>query len=48
MLTPDNYGNDGPVIVKTNMIPLLDVWFDAGEELGYEVANPNGFQQEGL
>lgn len=47
VLSTEYYGNDGPIPVKTNMIPLLDVWFDAARELGYQVADPNGFQQEG-
>lgn len=24
----------------------MDLWFKAAEELGYEVADPNGFQKE--
>lgn len=41
------YGNDGPIIVNSNIVPVLDLWLEAGNELGYSVGDPNGFQREG-
>ncbi|KAG4076679.1 hypothetical protein HA402_001966 [Bradysia odoriphaga] len=41
------YGKDGPIMVNSNHdVPILDLWFDAGNELGYSVGDPNGFQRE--
>lgn len=41
------YGKDGPIMVNSNDdAPILDLWFDAGNELGYPVGDPNGFQRE--
>lgn len=41
------YGHDGPVMVDSSNIPILDLWFQAGNELGYSPVDPNGFQSEG-
>lgn len=39
---------DGPIEVNTSMVPILDLWLEAGLELGYEIGDPNGFQREGI
>lgn len=31
----------------TSELPILDLWLEAGRELGYDIADPNGFQREG-
>lgn len=48
MNNAEYYGHDGPIQVKTNIFPLLDVWLEAGKELGYQIADPNDFQKEGV
>ncbi|KAJ6635171.1 4-pyridoxate dehydrogenase [Pseudolycoriella hygida] len=40
------YGNDGPIMVSASSSPVLDLWLEAGVELGYEIGDPNGFQHE--
>ncbi|XP_037024090.1 glucose dehydrogenase [FAD, quinone]-like [Bradysia coprophila] len=40
------YGNDGPIVVDTHIIPMLDLWLLAGQELGYPTGDSNGFQRE--
>lgn len=42
------YGHDGPIMVNTSVLPILDLWMQAGSELGYETHDPNGFQREGF
>lgn len=41
------YGHDGPIVVNTNDIPMIDLWLEAGKELEYNIGDPNGFQREG-
>lgn len=43
----DFYGHDGPIEVNTSVVPILDLWLEAGLELGYDIHDPNGFQREG-
>lgn len=33
--------------MNTNIVPILDLWLEAGSELGYPSGDPNGFQREG-
>jgi len=40
------YGSDGPITVDTNVVPILPLWFEAGQELGFPAEDPNGFQIE--
>ncbi|ODM95746.1 Oxygen-dependent choline dehydrogenase [Orchesella cincta] len=42
----ENYGHEGPITVDTDTPPFLPIWFDIGRELGFEIADPNGFQKE--
>ena len=42
----ENYGTDGPIIVDTDVPPILPIWFEAGQELGYSINDPNGYQTE--
>lgn len=42
------YGDSGPIVVRTNIVPILPKWFDVARELGYEVLDPNGNQREGF
>ncbi|CAL8130344.1 unnamed protein product [Orchesella dallaii] len=42
----ENYGHEGPVVIDTDTPPFLPIWFDVGRELGYKIADPNGFQSE--
>ncbi|CAL8130340.1 unnamed protein product [Orchesella dallaii] len=42
----ENYGHDGPIIVDTDTPPFLPIWFDVARELGYNIADPNGYQTE--
>lgn len=44
----DNYGYDGPIVVDNHRNAIIDTWFEVGRELGYQIFDPNGFQQEGL
>ncbi len=41
------YGNDGPIEINTSVVPVLDLWLEAGLEMGYDIGDPNGFQREG-
>lgn len=41
------YGQDGPILVNTTIVPYLDLWLQAGRELGHTVGDPNAFQREG-
>lgn len=41
------YGVNGPIIVNSTHVPMLDLWLNAGQELGYTVGDPNGYQREG-
>lgn len=34
-------------MVNTSVLPIHEVWMQAGRELGYDVHDPNGFQREG-
>lgn len=47
VLHPEYYGNDGPIHINTSIVPVLDLWFEAGRELGYDIGDPNGFQRQG-
>lgn len=48
MYNSDNYGYDGPIVVDNHRNAIIDTWFEVGRELGYQILDPNGFQQEGL
>lgn len=41
------YGHDGPLHINTSIVPILDLWLEAGRELEYDIGDPNGFQREG-
>ncbi|ODM87920.1 Oxygen-dependent choline dehydrogenase, partial [Orchesella cincta] len=41
----ENYGHDGPITIDTDTPPSFQ-FFDVANELGYKVADPNGFQTE--
>ncbi|XP_035702746.1 oxygen-dependent choline dehydrogenase [Folsomia candida] len=42
------YGVGGPLTVETVQDPILQSWFQAGRELGFNVSDPNGRQTEGI
>jgi choline dehydrogenase len=41
----DYYGKDGPIIVDTNVVPMLPMWFEAGRELGFPQDDPSAMQR---
>ncbi|CAL8130336.1 unnamed protein product [Orchesella dallaii] len=41
-----NYGHNGSIVVDTDTPPFLPIWFDVAKELGYKIADPNGYQSE--
>lgn len=42
------YSNTGPLHVETDWFPLVDAWLRSGEEVGFNIGDPNGHQREGL
>ena len=43
------HGSNGPLHIEpVSFAPLKEEWLKAGEELGYKIQDPNGYQTESM